>query len=64
LLLGVGGLGSGVAVSLARLGVKKLILIDKDVVDPSNLNRQLLFSPQHVGKPKVEVAAEILRTYH
>jgi sulfur carrier protein ThiS adenylyltransferase len=39
LLLGTGGLGTGVAMSLARLGVKKLILVDKDVVDTSNLNR-------------------------
>lgn len=64
LILGVGGIGTGVAMGLARLGVKKLILVDKDVVDISNLNRQILFSPQHVGKPKVDVAAEMLKTYH
>lgn len=39
LLLGVGGLGSGVAMGLARLGVKKMILLDKDTVDISNMNR-------------------------
>lgn len=39
LLLGVGGLGSGVAMGLARLGVRKLILVDRDVVDETNLNR-------------------------
>lgn len=38
--------------SLARLGVKKLILVDKDVVDTSNLNRQILFSKDQVGKLK------------
>ena len=39
LLLGVGGLGSGVAMGLARLGVRKLILIDNGTVEESNLNR-------------------------
>ena len=39
LLLGVGGLGSGVALGLARLGVKKIILLDKDTVDITNMNR-------------------------
>ena len=37
---GLGGLGSNIAVSLARAGVGKLILIDFDIVDISNLNRQ------------------------
>ena len=44
LLLGTGGLGCSVAMGLARLGVGKLIMIDKDVVDVSNLNRQILFN--------------------
>ncbi len=39
LVLGVGGLGSGVAMGLARLGVSKIILVDKDVVDITNMNR-------------------------
>jgi sulfur carrier protein ThiS adenylyltransferase len=38
LVLGVGGLGCGVSMGLARLGVKKIIMLDKDVVDASNLN--------------------------
>lgn len=52
LVLGVGGLGSGVAMGLARLGVKKIILIDKDTVDITNLNRQILFKLSDVGLPK------------
>ena len=44
LILGVGGLGSAVALSLLRLGVGKLFLLDYDVVDLHNLNRQLLFT--------------------
>ena len=50
LLLGAGGLGCSVAMGLARLGVGKLIIIDKDEVDISNLNRQILFEHEDVGK--------------
>ena len=50
LLLGAGGLGCYVAMGLARLGVGKLIIIDKDEVDISNLNRQILFEHEDVGK--------------
>ena len=53
LILGVGGLGSAVAVNLLRLGIGKLFLVDYDVVDVHNLNRQLLYSHADVGKPKV-----------
>lgn len=53
LVLGVGGLGSIVTINMLRLGVGKLFLVDFDVVDIHNLNRQLLFSHADVGKPKV-----------
>jgi len=56
LILGVGGLGSVVALNLLRLGIGKLFLVDYDVVDVHNLNRQLLYSQEDVGKPKVEAA--------
>ena len=52
-IAGVGGLGSNVAVALARLGVGQLILADFDLVEPSNLNRQQYFIDQ-IGMPKVE----------
>src|SRR5690554_1936485 len=45
-IAGVGGLGTAVAVALARIGVGKLILVDFDVVEPSNLNRQQFFVDQ------------------
>lgn len=64
LLLGTGGLGCGVAMGLARLGVKKLILIDKDVVDVSNLNRQILFSKHNVGVSKCDAAKQVLMRDH
>jgi sulfur carrier protein ThiS adenylyltransferase len=52
-IAGLGGLGSAVAIALARIGVGKLILIDFDVVEPSNLNRQQYFIHQ-IGIPKAE----------
>jgi sulfur carrier protein ThiS adenylyltransferase len=52
-IAGLGGLGSATAIALARLGVGKLILVDFDVVEPSNLNRQQYFVYQ-IGIPKVE----------
>lgn len=51
--LGIGGLGSTVAIDLCRLGFKKVFLLDYDVVDSHNLNRQALFSVSQIGKPKV-----------
>ena len=56
---GLGGLGSNVAIALARAGIGKLILIDFDRVDVTNLNRQMYFIPQ-LGKPKTEALTELL----
>jgi len=52
-IAGLGGLGSVVAIALARVGVGRLILVDFDVVEPSNLNRQQYFVHQ-IGMPKAE----------
>ncbi|KAH3767932.1 ThiF family protein [Pelomyxa schiedti] len=62
-VLGVGGLGCGVAFTLARLGIKKMILLDYDVVDMTNLNRQILFSKADVGRRKVDAAADGIRAH-
>ncbi|HEK86566.1 MAG: sulfur carrier protein ThiS adenylyltransferase ThiF [Candidatus Saccharicenans sp.] len=59
-IAGAGGLGSNVAVSLARAGVGKLIIADHDRVYPSNLNRQQYFIDQ-IGRPKVEALLENLK---
>lgn len=48
---GLGGLGSNIAVMLARIGVGQLLLVDFDVVEPSNLNRQSYYV-RHLGMPK------------
>lgn len=61
LILGVGALGSVLAVNLALTGVRKLILVDFDTIELSNLNRQLLFSDVDIGKNKAEVAVEKLK---
>ena len=56
LIVGLGGLGSFVAEGLVRLGAKKLVLVDSDRVERSNLNRQILYDLSDVGKSKVIVA--------
>ena len=58
LLLGAGGLGSPTALYLAAAGVGTLGLVDDDVVDLSNLQRQVIHSTQRVGIPKVDSAEE------
>lgn len=58
---GLGGLGSQVAVMLARCGVGTLHLIDCDIVEPSNLNRQV-YRICHLGKRKVDALREELKT--
>ncbi|CAF4360978.1 unnamed protein product, partial [Adineta steineri] len=63
-VLGVGGIGSSIAMSLVRMGVDTIYLLDRDFVDASNLNRQILFSLLDVGKSKVEVAAQHLKSIH
>jgi adenylyltransferase/sulfurtransferase len=58
LLIGAGGLGSPLGLYLAAAGIGRLGLVDFDVVDQSNLQRQVIHSTASVGKPKVESAAE------
>jgi molybdopterin/thiamine biosynthesis adenylyltransferase len=60
-LVGVGGLGSPAAMQLAALGVGHLRIVDRDVVELTNLHRQHLYGIDQVGYPKVEVAAQRLR---
>lgn len=58
LIIGLGGVGGYTLESLARLGIKKLIIIDGDVVDITNINRQIIALHSTIGRPKVEVFKE------
>jgi molybdopterin/thiamine biosynthesis adenylyltransferase len=61
-VIGVGGVGGTAALSLTLSGVGEIHLVEPDVVELSNLNRQVLFTEQDVGRLKVEVAMEHLRS--
>ena len=61
LVIGAGGLGSPAALYLAAAGVGRLGIVDDDVVDESNLQRQVLHSTAALGEPKVESAARRIR---
>ena len=58
-IVGCGGLGSNIAISLARVGIGDIVICDFDIVEPSNLNRQQYFV-KDIGKFKVDALKEIL----
>ena len=64
LVVGAGGLGSPVALYLALAGIGTLGLIDFDVVDRSNLQRQILHQTDDIGRPKVQSARETLLSHN
>lgn len=58
IVFGIGGVGGYVVEALARSGVGKLTLVDNDVVDISNLNRQIIATMKTIGMPKVDAARD------
>ena len=60
-VFGLGGVGGSCAEALARSGIGELWIVDRDVVSPSNLNRQIIATTDTVGRKKTEVMAERLR---
>ncbi len=61
LVAGAGGIGTSIALLLARSGVGHITVIDRDVVEESNLNRQFLYTPDDVGEYKAKLLAERLK---
>lgn len=61
-VLGLGGVGGPASLYLAAAGVGELVLVDSDVVEASNLNRQILFTFTDLGRPKARTAAERLQS--
>lgn len=57
-LFGLGGVGSYIAEALARVGVQNLIIVDGDVVDITNINRQLIANMETIGRNKAELVKE------
>lgn len=64
LILGVGGIGTHVALGCCRLGVGKLHLVDNDLIEGSNLNRQVLYSIDTIGESKSPAARNALGEQH
>jgi molybdopterin/thiamine biosynthesis adenylyltransferase len=60
LLIGVGGIGAPVALTLACAGARRLTLVDDDIVDIANLHRQILFTDGDIGRPKLTATAQAL----
>ncbi len=63
MIIGLGGVGGYAAESLARCGVRSLILVDYDTVDISNFNRQLIATKENLGKSKVEAFKERISSF-
>ena len=63
-IIGLGGIGCPAAQYLVSAGIKKIKLIDGDIVQKTNLNRQILYSIKDIGKPKVEIAKKKLNNIY
>jgi hypothetical protein len=63
-IIGIGGLGGMVAMLLASAGIGHISLVDGDLVEESNLPRQILFKESSIGKPKVEAIRDVLTDHN
>lgn len=62
-IIGIGGIGSCISTMLARAGVGNLVLVDNDIVEASNLNRQILYGRADIGKLKVIAAKSAIEVF-
>lgn len=61
MIVGLGGVGGYVTESIVRCGIKKIILVDFDIIDESNINRQIIATTKSIGKYKVDVWEERIK---
>ena len=61
-ICGIGGVGSYAMEALARVGIGNIVIVDKDKVDATNINRQLVATVDSVDKPKVEIAEKRIKS--
>lgn len=64
MIAGVGGLGTNLAQQLLRIGINKMYLYDYDIIETSNLNRQLFYGKDDIGKKKVNIAKKYLENFN
>ena len=64
LVMGAGGLGSGVIMNLAALGVGQIKIIDGDILEESNLNRQIIHKYKNIGRAKVISAKDWVQEFN
>jgi molybdopterin/thiamine biosynthesis adenylyltransferase len=60
-VIGCGGIGSNIAVTLANKGIGRIVLVDHDVIETSNLNRNFIFKLEDIGKNKVDVLGSYIK---
>ena len=60
-IFGIGGSGCSIALTLARIGIYDLVLIDKDIVEPKNLSRQVLYGVEDIGRSKSMAAKDSIQ---
>ncbi len=63
-ILGMGGMGTNILQQLAEIGIEHFLLVDPDVIELSNLNRQPIYSPEEIGLKKVDKAADWLKNFN